>query len=271
MQGGERAPLRRVALAHHLSQPHRAELAADRGEPAARLHRGELPRVADRDHLRPRLLGRLEQPRASAGWLPCPPRRESARIRCGSSSPSCVEVEQQPVERPRRHPRLLGQLARRATSRRDAEHLDSPRSHTPAAARPRCRSCRCRRAPRSRSPRPRELDDRAHGHRLLARSADAQPRRSPARRAAASTTPVPSPARPTAAAISRRSHATSSAVVISPRPVAMTSATLGEPRRLARAPPPPGHPALRRRRTPAARHAHRTCCFARSDPSGPAM
>lgn len=58
---GEREPLDRIALAHHLCQPDRTDTLGDRAQPAAGLHRRELPRVADRDHLRPHVCGVREQ------------------------------------------------------------------------------------------------------------------------------------------------------------------------------------------------------------------
>ncbi len=60
VQCAERPALRGVALAHHLRELLRAERAADRAKPSAGLHGGELPRVADRDHLRTRVLGCLQ-------------------------------------------------------------------------------------------------------------------------------------------------------------------------------------------------------------------
>ncbi len=60
VQCAERPALRGVTLAHHLCELLRAERTADRAEPPAGLHRGELPRVTDRDHLHARALGCLQ-------------------------------------------------------------------------------------------------------------------------------------------------------------------------------------------------------------------
>ncbi len=60
VQCGERAALGRVALAHDLREVDDPDGAADGGEPAAGLYRGELSGVADRDDLRARLLGGLQ-------------------------------------------------------------------------------------------------------------------------------------------------------------------------------------------------------------------
>ena len=118
----ERPAFAGVALTHHLGQPQRTELAADGAQPTAGLDRGELARVADRDHLRPRLLGRLEQPRGRAGRCHAG-LVEHDHAPLGERVAELVDVDQQPVKRPRRDPGLVGQLARRTTGRRDTEHL----------------------------------------------------------------------------------------------------------------------------------------------------
>jgi hypothetical protein len=56
-----------VALAHDGDQAVRAGAVADLAEPAAGLHRGQLPRVADRDRLGPGLLGEAEEAFGEAG------------------------------------------------------------------------------------------------------------------------------------------------------------------------------------------------------------
>ncbi len=150
VQRTERPALRRVALAHHLRQLLRAERTTDRAEPSAGLHGGELPRVADRDHLHTCPLRGLQQPR---GWA-----RRSHPGLVGDQHAvlwqivaELLEVDQQPVQCARRDAGLLGELAHRAAGRRDAEHRVA-RALIHLAQHPR----------RVRLPRPRERLDHAH-------------------------------------------------------------------------------------------------------------
>ena len=86
-------------------RPKGAELAADSAEPAAGLHGGELSGVADRDHLRLRNLGGLEQ--SSAGPGGGHPRLVHDQDGCSRQLVAELEVVQQPVQRARRNPGLL--------------------------------------------------------------------------------------------------------------------------------------------------------------------
>jgi hypothetical protein len=122
VQRRERAALRRVALAHHLRQTHRAQAAAHGGEPPAGLHRGQLAGVADRDHLRARPLRCLQQLRARAS-RGHPRLIKDHHAPLGQLLAELLEFGQQPVKRARRDPRLLGQLARGAACWRDTDHL----------------------------------------------------------------------------------------------------------------------------------------------------
>ena len=116
----EREPLRRVALAHHVRRPDGAEAVSDRAQPTARLHRRELPRVADRDDLRADRRGVPEQP------LGLPRRRHPGLVEdhdAALGQPVSVgDREQSAVQGARRDRGLLGELARRAGGRRDADH-----------------------------------------------------------------------------------------------------------------------------------------------------
>jgi hypothetical protein len=106
VQSRERSALRRVALAHDLCETEGAELAADSAEPAACLHGGELSWVPDRDHLRLRNLGGLEQSSAGpGGGHPRLVEDENASLR--QLVAELLEVDQQPLERARRNPGLL--------------------------------------------------------------------------------------------------------------------------------------------------------------------
>ncbi len=121
VQRGERAALGRVALADDLRQADDTDCAADGGEPAAGLHRGELSRIANRDDLRGRLLGDLQQPRT----VPC---RGHARLvedenaSLGQLIAQHLHVDQQSVQSTRRDAGLLAQLAGTPTGGRHAEH-----------------------------------------------------------------------------------------------------------------------------------------------------
>ena len=93
----------------------RAELAADRAQPSARLR----PTRADRGRRSRSPSHRLaRRPRAaarSAASAPFRPRRARSRHAVGQPVAELLEIDQQPVERARRDPGLLGQLARAAS------------------------------------------------------------------------------------------------------------------------------------------------------------
>ncbi len=124
MQSGERTALGPLALAHDLRQPKSPELAAHGVEPAAGLDGGELAGVADRDHLRACLLGRLQHARAGPGARhPCLVEDENAFL--WQLVAELLQIDQQPLERARPHPGLLGELTRGAARGRHAQHLEA--------------------------------------------------------------------------------------------------------------------------------------------------
>ena len=158
-----------------------------------------------------------------------------------------------------RAPARPGRSARRRSPR-------SPRSRRAGATHPLCTSCPCPASasitvtpcPRARPRRERRRPARRVSERsplAIARSASL-----------GSTTPLPSPARPTAASISRRSHSTSSAgrhLATDGRDHVLAARRTARP---GRAPQRRERPLRPPPRTPAARLAHRTCWRARSDP-----
>ena len=127
VQRGERAALGRVALAHDLgeaqrprargprraSQPPACTEASWPGSPIAITFAPARSAASSS-----RALGRVGAIPASSRITHAPLRQLVAEL---------LEVDQQPVERARRDPGLLGELARRAAGGRDADHLRSPR------------------------------------------------------------------------------------------------------------------------------------------------
>ena len=257
----ERAALGGIALAHDLVSSQRADAVADGAQPTAGQDGRELTGVADRDHLRARPARRAQ---AVGRWrvsAPCPPRRARSRS-ARELVAELLEIDQRPVERARGDAGLVGELARRATGRRDARAPRSRRARRPRAARRGVRLAGARE----------RLDDlhtvAARGDRpddlvLLRVSGRSRPRE-PRGRSAALRLRMPSPARPAAASISCCSHATRPAVVNSPAAVGQhVAGARGSARAWLRIvsrlrPVPP------RRRTAATPRADRTCSCARS-------
>jgi hypothetical protein len=101
----QRAALTQIALAHHLGEPLHPDALTDGAHPPAGLHRRQLARVADRDHLRPGLLRGGQQPLAGA-------RRGHPRLvehdHRALRQLILLEIHQRAIQRPRRHPGLLG-------------------------------------------------------------------------------------------------------------------------------------------------------------------
>ena len=121
VQMRQRAALVDVALAHDLRQAVHADALADLAHPAAGLHRGQLPGVADRDHLGAGELRGAQQPLGAARG------RHAGLVEQHHGAlgqrVAVAQVQQRPVERPRRHAGLLGQLAHRAAGRGDADDV----------------------------------------------------------------------------------------------------------------------------------------------------